>query len=400
MTTRQQLLQHLLGKGALPLGWQDAVASVDRALFIPEVIVGGDFAEDPEEWLRLVYADGPVVTQVNDGKPTTGDAFRLHTSSSSMPSIMLEMLGLLDVHDGHRVLEIGTGTGYNAAWLSHRLGEANVTSVELDETVLALANENLKRAGFHPTTILGNGRDGHHPGGPYDRIICTCTMRDVPQAWLEQCPNGRIVTPWGSSFYSGSFATLDVVEGKAQGAFSGSPAFMRDRTHRGGAGRISDLYHEEEGNKGTTDIAPQNVIQDDPAFFIGLSVTDAWFRWHNGDDCRGGKLPCGSSLTTASRGRPWNTCRMQRNTRWSSTVPGRCGTRYAMRSCGGMTWGSRNGPASGCRWMGTVSGSGWTTPVVSSTSSSRTNGGSPGPNGPGFLRFRSLPDDVTEPTWN
>lgn len=287
MTTQRQLLQSLLERGALPLEWQDAVASVDRALFIPEVIVGGDFAEDPEQWLRIVYADGPVVTQVNDGKPTAGDAFRLHTSSSSMPSIMLEMLGLLDVRDGHRVLEIGTGTGYNAAWLSHRLGEANVTSVELDETVLALANENLKRARFHPTTILGNGRDGHHRGAPYERIICTCTMRDVPQAWLEQCPNGRIVTPWGSSFFSGSFATLDVTDGRALGAFSGSPAFMWDRGHRGGAGRISDLYQGEQGEKGMTDIAPQNLIQDDPAFFIGLSVTDVWFRWCDADDDSG-----------------------------------------------------------------------------------------------------------------
>ncbi|MER6519046.1 methyltransferase domain-containing protein [Streptomyces sp. NPDC001553] len=287
MTTRQRLLRILLERGALPPEWHDAVASVDRALFIPEVIVGGDFAEDPEEWLRIVYADGPVVTQVNDGKPTAGDAFRLPTSSSSMPSIMLEMLALLDVREGHRVLEIGTGTGYHAAWLSHRLGEANVTSVELDETVLTQANRNLKRAGFRPTTILGNGRDGHRRGAPYDRIISTCTMRDVPRAWLEQCPDGRIVTPWGSSFFSGSFATLDVVDGKARGAFSGSPAFMWDRTHRGGAGRVSVLYHGEEGEKGTTDIAPQNVVQDDPAFFIGLGVTDAWFRWCDADDDSG-----------------------------------------------------------------------------------------------------------------
>ncbi|MFJ5227034.1 methyltransferase domain-containing protein [Streptomyces sp. NPDC088400] len=287
MTTQRQLLHILLAKGALPLEWQDAVASVDRALFIPEVIVDGDFTEDAEGWLRIVYADGPVVIQVNDGRPTPGDVFRLCTSSSSMPSIMLEMLVLLDVRAGHRVLEIGTGTGYNAAWLSHRLGETNVTSMELDEAVLTVAKENLERAGFHPTTILGNGRDGHHRGAPYDRIVCTCTMRDVPGAWLEQCPNGRIVTPWGSSFFSGSFATLDTVDGKAQGTFSGNPAFMWDRTQRGGAGRISDLYHEEEGAKGTTDIAPQNVIQDDPAFFTGLSVTDAWYRWCDADDDSG-----------------------------------------------------------------------------------------------------------------
>ncbi|MET9483681.1 methyltransferase domain-containing protein [Streptomyces sp. NPDC006638] len=288
MTTQRQLVQSLVEMGALAPEWRDAVGSVDRALFIPEVIVGGDFRQDPEEWLRIVYADRPVVTQVNDGKATADDAFRLPTSSSSMPSIMLEMLDLLDVRDGHRVLEIGTGTGYNAAWLSYRLGETRVTSVELDENVLSLAEENLKRAGFRPATVLGDGRDGHREGAPYHRIICTCTMRDVPAAWLEQCPDGRIVTPWGSSFFSGSFATLDVVDGKARGTFSGSPAFMWDRTHRGGAGRIADLYREEQqGVKGTTDIPPQHVIQDDPAFFIGLTVTDTWFRWCDADDGSG-----------------------------------------------------------------------------------------------------------------
>lgn len=95
------------------------------------------------------------------------------------------------------------------------------------------------------------------------------------------------MTPWGSSFHSGSFVTLDVADGKARGGFSGSPAFMWDRTHRGGAGRISDLYHGEQGRKAATDIAPQNVIQADPAFFTGLSLTDVWFRWCEADDDSG-----------------------------------------------------------------------------------------------------------------
>lgn len=62
---------------------------------------------------------------------------------------------------------------------------------------------------------------------------------------------------------------------------------MWDRSHRAGAGRISELYHQEEGEKGTTEIAPQNVIQDDPAFFTSLSVTDAWYRWCDADDDSG-----------------------------------------------------------------------------------------------------------------
>ncbi|MFG2171018.1 methyltransferase domain-containing protein [Streptomyces niveus] len=287
MTTQQRLVETLRSKGVLLPDWEEAVASVDRGLFIPSAIEEADFAADPESWLLAVYADAPVVTQVNDGESTPEGAFRLSTSSSSMPSIMLEMLSLLDVRAGQRVLEIGTGTGYNAAWLSHRLGESNVTSVEVDAAVLSSARENLKRAGFHPTTVLANGRAGHGECAPYDRIICTCTVRDVPREWLAQCPNGRIVTPWGSSFFSGSYATLDVVDGKAQGTFSGYPAFMWDRTQRAGAGRIAEVCRPAEGEKSSTDIAPQNVIQDDPAFFTGLSVTDAWYRWCDANDDSG-----------------------------------------------------------------------------------------------------------------
>ncbi|MEV7424147.1 hypothetical protein [Streptomyces sp. NPDC091212] len=77
------------------------------------------------------------------------------------------------------------------------------------------------------------------------------------------------------------------MNGKARGRFSGRPAFMWDRTHRGGAGHVTDVYHREEGEKGSTDIPPQNVIQDDPAFFTGLSVTDAWYHWCGADDGRG-----------------------------------------------------------------------------------------------------------------
>ncbi|AXG78215.1 methyltransferase domain-containing protein [Streptomyces paludis] len=290
MTTHQQLVHTLLRQGVLPPEWHETVASVDRGLFIPEVCEGGDFTADPEGWLRSVYADAPVVTQVNDGKPTPDSEFRLFTSSSTMPSIMLEMLALLDVREGHRVLEIGTGTGYHAAWLSHRLGAANVTSVEFDEAVLSAAVKNLSNLGHHPTTVLGNGHEGHPAGAPYDRIICTCTMRNVPGAWLEQCPDGRIVTPWGSSYFSGSFLTLTVKDGQALGTFSGDPAFMWDRTARAGSVRPGGSGRGGPGapeTRTTTDIPPQHVIQDAPAFFTGLSLTDVRYRWCPADDDSG-----------------------------------------------------------------------------------------------------------------
>ncbi|WP_406287609.1 methyltransferase domain-containing protein [Embleya sp. NBC_00896] len=288
MTTQERLVQLLDGKGALSPEWRDAVMSVDRGLFIPSAVEGCGGTAESEEWRRLVYDDVPVVTQVNDGMPIDEGAFRLATSSSSMPSIMLEMLDLLDARAGDRVLELGTGTGYNAAWLSHRLGDANVATVELDPVILATAVNNLKAAGYCPTATVGDGRDGFRRGAPYQRIICTFSMREIPRAWLEQCLDGRIVTPWGSSFFNGSFVTLAVEAGRARGSFSGDPAFMWDRKHRAGAGRIRDHHREERGRRRSTDVPPQNVLQDDPAFFVGLHLTDAWYRWAEADDGSGG----------------------------------------------------------------------------------------------------------------
>jgi protein-L-isoaspartate O-methyltransferase len=287
MTTHRGMIRMLTEKGALPPDWRDTVASVDRALFVPTVFEGCDFGADPEGWLRNVYADAPVVTQVNDGLPLSSRELRQPTASSSMPSLMLEMLGILHVQEGHRVLEIGTGTGYNAAWLSHRLGDENVTTVEIDAGVLTSARENLRQAGYRPVTVLGNGRDGYRPNAPYDRILSTCTMRDVPHSWLRQCPQGRIVTPWGSSFYCGSFATLDVLDGEALGVFSGCPGPMWDRTQRPDAARPADIHRGEQGLKGSTRIPPPNVIQDDPAFFAGLHLTDVRYRWCEAEDDSG-----------------------------------------------------------------------------------------------------------------
>ncbi|WP_228773326.1 DUF938 domain-containing protein [Streptomyces eurocidicus] len=171
MVTQRCLLRTLEEKGALLPEWRDTVAAVDRARFVPEVFEGVNFAEDSERWAASVYSDAPLVTQVNDGEALKDGGFRLATSSSSMPSIMLEMLGLLEVGSGHRVLEIGTGTGYHAAWLCHRLDDSNVITVEIDPAVLTVAVANLREAGYRPVTVLGEGRHGHRtaarpPGRP------------------------------------------------------------------------------------------------------------------------------------------------------------------------------------------------------------------------------------------
>jgi protein-L-isoaspartate O-methyltransferase len=92
--------------------------------------------EDPLRWLELAYADDSVVTQVDEGRPAgeNGCGFEA-TSSASMPAVVAQMLTALEVEPGMRVLEIGTGTGYNAALLAHRLDASHVVSVEIDPAV-------------------------------------------------------------------------------------------------------------------------------------------------------------------------------------------------------------------------------------------------------------------------
>ncbi|MGQ0779177.1 MAG: methyltransferase domain-containing protein [Pseudonocardiales bacterium] len=116
------------------------------------------------------------------------------TSSSTMPGLMARMLEALDVRDGHRVLEIGTGTGYNAALLCHRLGSSNVVSIDIDPTLVTAARDQLASLDHYPTLMVGDGTAGVAQHGPYDRIIATAAIPEIPLPWIEQlAPGGKIL---------------------------------------------------------------------------------------------------------------------------------------------------------------------------------------------------------------
>jgi protein-L-isoaspartate(D-aspartate) O-methyltransferase len=110
--------------------------------------------------------------------------------------MMLEQLG---VQPGQRVLEIGAGTGYNAALLQHLVGDAGqVTTIDLDDDIVAGARTALAAAGYPSVrVVLGDGALGCPDGAPYDRVIATAgTTTDLPPAWLEQlAADGRLVVP-------------------------------------------------------------------------------------------------------------------------------------------------------------------------------------------------------------
>lgn len=187
--------------------WSQAFSSVPRHLFVPRwfrqetndrgIAVwrehhGVTTADD----LSAVYRDQTLVTALDpdtaeqvDGTAWTG----IPTSSSTLPSLMAGMLEDLAVQDGDRVLEIGTGTGYNAALLSARLGEHLVHSVDIDPDLVRTAQDHLSSAGFTPQLVPGDGTRGYPTGDRFDRIIATCAVPAVPAAWIEQSRPGTIL---------------------------------------------------------------------------------------------------------------------------------------------------------------------------------------------------------------
>lgn len=288
------LLEALREKGVALGRWEDAVVSVRRELFLPDEIEAGDElvsrTTSPARWLEVAYSDVSVTTQVNDGRPTGPDEYRLPTSSSSQPSVMLEMLSLLDVRPTDHVLELGAGTGLNAAWLAHRVGSHRVVSVEFDPVLAEQAAKNTQAAGLSPLIVQGDGEHGWSAGAPYQRVIATYAVAAIPYAWVAQAaPQGRIVAPWGGSFFPYSFAVLDVRDGRADGRFTGYPAFMRSRNPRPARGSLGDfLHHREAADATTTGLSPLRIAEDpDALFYIGLALPDAWHLPVPADDDSG-----------------------------------------------------------------------------------------------------------------
>ncbi len=150
---RDRLVDRLCAAGSICTNQvAEAFRLVPRHVFLPGVESAGAYADEaiPTKWEP-------------DGRPI---------SSSSQPAIMAIMLEQLGVEPGQRVLEIGAGTGYNAALLGHLVGEAGaVTTVDIDADLVEQGRRHLDAAGLAQVSVVcGDGADGWAENAPYDRI--------------------------------------------------------------------------------------------------------------------------------------------------------------------------------------------------------------------------------------
>lgn len=297
---RTALVRRIIASGGLAdHGWRAAFEQVPRHLFVPEYYRprrGGGYerlaADDPDpqgraRWLTGAYQDVPLVTHVQDG---------LLISSSSQPSLMALMIEGLEVREGGTVLEIGAGTGYNAALLAHRLGDDAVTTVDLDSVITDAARAHLATAGAAPTVVTGDGALGHRERAPYDRIMATCELPSVPAAWLRQCrPGGRILAP-----FAGGLIRLTVTgPDRAEGRFLRTAAYFVPLRGTSASRRrvpVTGGPPDESQGRIRTSTTPPDILEDDLfRFLLTLQTGELDVRWATGDRGVAITAPDGSS---------------------------------------------------------------------------------------------------------
>ena len=176
---RQELVEYLKKQGFIRTSRvEEAFSRVPRHLFLPGVE------------LKKVYSDTYVTTKVENDVPI---------SSSSQPAIMAYMLEQLELEPGQRILEVGAGTGYNAALMAQIVGETGqVVTIDIDEDIVEAAQAHLQAAGFSQVQVVcADGSAGYSDLAPYDRIILTVSADDIASAWRDQLKQGgNMVLPF------------------------------------------------------------------------------------------------------------------------------------------------------------------------------------------------------------
>lgn len=193
-----------LGGAIRTLAVEDAFRKVPRHRFVDRFFVPNkefssqsgyrEILSDPAtptaEHLDLIYSREALITRLDpNGMPC---------SSTSMPGLVADMLESLRLEPGHKVLEIGAGTGYNAALIAEIVGDhSNVVTVDIQEDVVEQTGRLLRDAGYPEIKVIArDGYFGVSDEAPFDRIVATVGLFDVSQHWVEQlAAKGEMLLP-------------------------------------------------------------------------------------------------------------------------------------------------------------------------------------------------------------
>ncbi|MER5783173.1 methyltransferase domain-containing protein [Streptomyces mobaraensis] len=286
---RAKLAQSLVEAGDLTdPAWRDAFEQVPRHKYVPYFYdhtgrkITEDDPETREQWLTAVHENRPLVTHRTNGAAT---------SSSSQPSIMATMLEALQVTDGTRVLELGAGTGYNAALLAHRLGDENVVTIDVSPDITGPARERLAATGHHPLVVTGDGSFGWPNKAPYDRIMVTCQLRAVPLALVQQLAEvGFILAPLGNALAR----IYRTGERTAEGNFLPGGAFFMPLRRGAGDGQPSRRPALPDAAGRPSRLPAAAIANNDFRFLLSIAVPDLTWQYDLDDE----RTPTGARVWT------------------------------------------------------------------------------------------------------
>jgi protein-L-isoaspartate O-methyltransferase len=273
--------------------WTEAMNAMPRDRFVPSVIYDlqrgrtpGDLvpierSQEPQQWARLVGEDDAVIIQVDDGHPLPDGSGQEVTSSASQPSVVLGMLDALDAHPGNTVLEISTGTGWNAALLASVIGAENVVTVEIDEQLAERARTALASAGYGAVQVLAADAARTLPDGRFDRIIATVGVSSVPFGWITALDeNGRLVVPLNNPYQPPGVAVLTRHNDAATGSLAGPAQFMALRSERVPRRSVTGFTPVGTHTVRMTDLHPYVLAGNrDTAVAIGQRVSGVHRIW-------------------------------------------------------------------------------------------------------------------------
>ncbi|HLC86535.1 MAG TPA: protein-L-isoaspartate(D-aspartate) O-methyltransferase [Candidatus Nanoarchaeia archaeon] len=173
---KEQLLASVMSEHRIGRDIIQAFKSINRENFVPEELKSQAYYDIP-----LPLKEGATISQ---------------------PTTVLLMLQYLEINKGNKILEIGSGSGYNAALISKLVGQkGKIVSVEIDEGLVDFAKNNLKKENIRNVkVVLGDGSKGYIKESPFDRIIVTAAVQEVPEALMKQLKlNGILLAPVGST---------------------------------------------------------------------------------------------------------------------------------------------------------------------------------------------------------